>query len=124
MRLASSHDARGLIRTLLLGLAAATAQDQDHWLTKPVRLIGASLPGGGTDAYARILAQALSEALKQQFVVDKRPGGAERERMRTCTIADDKDCHFSSDCLCLNTKRGRSQQQLLLSPLLSSCPAC
>ena len=87
MRLASSHDARGLIRTLLLGLAAATAQDQDHWLTKPVRLIGASLPGGGTDAYARILAQALSEALKQQFVVDKRPGGAERDSAKGCGLA-------------------------------------
>src|SRR5205823_657948 len=31
---------------------------------------------GGTDVYARILAQALAESLKQQFIVDNRPGAS------------------------------------------------
>ena len=55
--------------------AAALAQAQD-WPAKPVRFIVPSSPGGGTDIYARILAQGLSEALKQQFIVDNRPGAS------------------------------------------------
>jgi len=34
-----------------------------------------SSPGGGTDTYARFIAQGLGVALKQQFLVDNRPGG-------------------------------------------------
>lgn len=41
-----------------------------------MKLIVPSSPGGGTDVFARILAQALSEGLKQQFVVDNRPGAS------------------------------------------------
>ena len=35
-----------------------------------------SSPGGGTDLYARLLAQGLTEGLKQQFIVDNRPGAS------------------------------------------------
>jgi tripartite-type tricarboxylate transporter receptor subunit TctC len=35
-----------------------------------------SSPGGGTDLYARILAQGLTDSLKQQFIVDNRPGAS------------------------------------------------
>ena len=31
-------------------------------------------PGGPADVYARILGQELSEVLKQQFIIDNRPG--------------------------------------------------
>ena len=43
---------------------------------RPVRIIVPYPPGIAPDIVARLVAQALSERLKQQFVVDKRSGGA------------------------------------------------
>ncbi len=43
---------------------------------RPVRIIVPYPPGIAPDIVARLVAQALSERLKQQFVVDNRPGGA------------------------------------------------
>ena len=47
---------------------------QAAWPTKPVRLISPFAAGGGTDAFARPLAQVLSQNLGQQFIVDNRAG--------------------------------------------------
>jgi tripartite-type tricarboxylate transporter receptor subunit TctC len=66
-------------RALILGAAAAAALPafaQDAWPSRPVRVIVPSSPGGGTDVFARILAQALSEQTKQNFVVDNKPGAS------------------------------------------------
>jgi tripartite-type tricarboxylate transporter receptor subunit TctC len=49
---------------------------QEMWPARPVKLIVSSSPGGGTDLYARMLAQALGDVLKQQFVVENRPGAS------------------------------------------------
>lgn len=43
--------------------------------TRPVRLILAFPPGGGTDTLGRILAPRMSQGLGQQMVVENRPGG-------------------------------------------------
>ncbi len=54
-------------------LLALTATAQT-WPAKPVRVIVPFAPGGGSDLTARPIAQKLSEALGQQFVIDNRGG--------------------------------------------------
>lgn len=66
----------GIAIALFLVIPAAPALAQDAWPTRSVRLVVPSSPGGGTDLYARLLAQGLTEALKQQFIVDNRPGAS------------------------------------------------
>jgi tripartite-type tricarboxylate transporter receptor subunit TctC len=59
--------------TLLVAQSFATFAQT--YPTRPVRMIVATAPGGGTDAIARIMSPRLSELLGQQFVVDNRAGG-------------------------------------------------
>jgi tripartite-type tricarboxylate transporter receptor subunit TctC len=49
----------------------ASAQD---WPTRPVRIVIGFGAGGGTDVATRVVADGLSEALGQQFVVENRLG--------------------------------------------------
>jgi tripartite-type tricarboxylate transporter receptor subunit TctC len=65
-----------ILPALLLLVIHSFAQAQDAWPSKPVRIVVPSSPGGGTDVYARLLAQALGDSLKQQFVVENRPGAS------------------------------------------------
>src|SRR2546430_7731501 len=65
-----------ILLCLALIVCSFAAQAQEVWPARPVKLIVPSSPGGGTDVYARILAQALAESLKQQFIVDNRPGAS------------------------------------------------
>ena len=54
-------------------LAADTAKDYPN---KPVRFISPFIAGAGTDTTARTIAQKLSDAWGQQFIVDNRTGAA------------------------------------------------
>src|SRR6516164_10997609 len=57
-----------------LGSAAmAIAQSQDY-PSRPIRFIVPFLAGGGVDVAARILGQKLSDAFRQQIVIESRAG--------------------------------------------------
>lgn len=65
---------RRLLAFMLLA-SAATVHAQD-WPSKPVRVIVPYPAGGGHDFTARVVAQALGDALKQNFVVENRSGAS------------------------------------------------
>src|SRR5688572_266338 len=44
------------------------------WPVKPVRVVVPFGPGGPADVYARVLGQELGDVLKQQFVIENKPG--------------------------------------------------
>jgi tripartite-type tricarboxylate transporter receptor subunit TctC len=59
-----------LLSAPLLG-GAAWAQD---WPNRPIRIVVPFSPGGAVDGPTRVLAQAMSQRLKAQVIVDNRPG--------------------------------------------------
>jgi len=68
---------RSVIRSLAFAfaalLAALPAMAQD-WPSKPVKFVVPFPPGGSVDPLARLLGAKLGDALKQQFIVENRPG--------------------------------------------------
>ena len=59
-----------------LGLAAAPAAYAQNFPAKPITLIVPFAAGSGTDGVARIVAQKLSERLKQQVLVENKAGAS------------------------------------------------
>ena len=68
--------ARSAIAILSFTLAAGFAVTgfTQSYPAKPVRILVGYAPGGGTDIMARTIAAKLTDSLKQQFIVDNRPG--------------------------------------------------
>ena len=63
-----------LLASLLMAAGILSAQAQ--YPDKPVKIVVPVAAGGGVDVMARLLAQHLGERLRQQFVVENRPGAA------------------------------------------------
>ncbi|VCU69794.1 Tripartite tricarboxylate transporter family receptor [Pigmentiphaga humi] len=65
---------------LLGGLAALApchaAAAADAWPSRAITFIVPSSPGGGTDIYARLLAEGVSKEIKQTVVVENKPGAS------------------------------------------------
>jgi tripartite-type tricarboxylate transporter receptor subunit TctC len=58
-----------------IALTAYAAETAREYPARPVRLINPFPPGGSSDPSCRLLADALTRSLGQQFVVDNRGGG-------------------------------------------------
>ena len=66
---------RMLLLAALLGSACFTpAHAQQTYPSKPIRIISPFAPGGGNDVLSRTIAQKLTENVKQQVIVENRPG--------------------------------------------------
>jgi tripartite-type tricarboxylate transporter receptor subunit TctC len=59
-----------------LSLVAPAPSHAQNYPSKTIRLLSPYPPGGGTDAAARIIAQALGDQLGQQVIVDTRGGAS------------------------------------------------
>jgi tripartite-type tricarboxylate transporter receptor subunit TctC len=69
-------------------LAGAAHAQSASWPTKPVRVIVPATPGGTIDPLTRLVADALSKDLGQQFVVENRPGAQGNTGLAAIAKAD------------------------------------
>jgi len=67
---------RSLVRVLALSLAMASAALAQDWPARPVSFVVPFPPGGSVDPLARLLGAKLNDALKQQFIVENKPGAS------------------------------------------------
>ena len=65
-----------IVGAFLGGLVLSFAAVAQTWPVKTVTIVVPYPPGGGIDPIARLIGQKLSERLKQQFIVDNKPGAS------------------------------------------------
>jgi tripartite-type tricarboxylate transporter receptor subunit TctC len=64
------------LAALLIGLAGLSGAASAQYPSRQVTIIVPGPPGGSGDIVTRIVAKELSDALKQPFIVDNRPGAS------------------------------------------------
>ena len=62
------------VSVFTLALGASPAFAQQDFPNKPIRIIVGVAPGGATDILARVIGTKLGENVRQQVIVDNRPG--------------------------------------------------
>lgn len=73
-----------LLATLAVGVLMTTgASASDDWPNRPVRILSTFAAGGAADVLARVIAEHLSTAMKQQFFVEVRSGAGGQIAVRT-----------------------------------------
>ena len=65
---------RRRIAVLLAGLLLSAGAPAQEWPNRPLRIVVPFSPGGAVDGPMRAIAQELSKRLRQQVVIDNRPG--------------------------------------------------
>jgi tripartite-type tricarboxylate transporter receptor subunit TctC len=65
---------RTALALLAVAPVAPSVRAQEKFPSRPITLVVAYTPGGGTDAVARIFAARLSQVLGGQVIVDNKPG--------------------------------------------------
>ncbi|MDD1516578.1 MULTISPECIES: Bug family tripartite tricarboxylate transporter substrate binding protein [Bradyrhizobium] len=83
---------RALLGAVAAGVSASSfsAYAEDVWPSRMVRLISPYGPGGSNDISLRLLAEEFSRSLRQQFIVENKPGAGTR-------IANDMVAHAPGD---------------------------
>jgi tripartite-type tricarboxylate transporter receptor subunit TctC len=65
----------GIAQAATLFIATSASAQAQSYPTRPVKIIVPFAAGGPADNYARFMAQRLTDAMGQSFVVDNKPGG-------------------------------------------------
>ena len=63
-----------MLAAIVVAVAASLAAAQDYPGNKPIRLIVPFPAGGGTDIFARVIGNKLTETQKWVVVIDNKPG--------------------------------------------------
>lgn len=66
----------GVSAGALLAGGAGLSHAQSSWPAKPLRIMVGANAGGGTDILARLLADKMAPSLKQNIVIENRPGAS------------------------------------------------
>ncbi|MGE0035100.1 MAG: Bug family tripartite tricarboxylate transporter substrate binding protein [Xanthobacteraceae bacterium] len=91
-----------LAATLVVMAVLTTTTSAQDWPSRPVRIINTFAPGGAADQLARIAADHLSTAFKQQFFVENRAGAAGVIGMQAVAAAEPDGYTFGINTLSLS----------------------